>query len=275
MSNLKQSKPLRVAIAGLGAIGKSIATTLAQGKVPGVVLTAVSAKNLERAQQFASTLAYPVEVLPIDRLEPVADLVIECAPAALLPQIAKPFLAAQKQVVVLSVGALLFHPELIELARTDGGIIHVPTGALIGLDAMIAAAEGTIHSVRMVTRKPPNGLAGAPHLVDNNISIEGLTEAKMVFAGNAREAAKGFPANLNVVVALALAGMGPENTLLEIWADPSVVRNTHTIVVDSDAATFTMTMENIPSENPKTGRIVAQSVIALLRKMQSNFRVGT
>lgn len=275
MSQKQASKPLRVAIAGLGAIGKSIAKSLAAGKVPGVVLTAVSAKDHVKAASFVSSLANPVKVLTIAQLEPEADLVIECAPAALLSEIVTPFLKAKKQVVVLSVGALLFHPELIEAAKTQGGVIHVPTGALIGLDAMIAAAEGTIHTVRMVTRKPPNGLAGAPHLIENNISIEGLTDAKKVFEGNARDAAKGFPANLNVVVALALAGVGPEKTLLEIWADPGVVRNTHTIVVDSDSAKFTMTMENIPSENPKTGRIVAQSVIALLRKMQSGFKVGT
>ena len=270
-----QRPNLRIAIAGLGAIGQSIAKTLAKGGVPGVELTAVSAKNHEKARAFVSTLAHPVKVLNIAELEKEADLVIECAPAALLPEIVAPFLKAQKQVIVLSVGALLFHPELIAMAKEQGGVIHVPTGALIGLDAMIAAAEGTIHSVRMVTRKPPKGLAGAPHLIEHNISIEGLTEAKKVFEGNARDAAKGFPANLNVVVALALAGVGPEKTLLEIWADPKVVRNTHTIVVDSDSAKFTMTMENIPSENPKTGRIVAQSVIAMLRKMNSNFKVGT
>ncbi len=275
MSNTLNKKPLRIAIAGLGAIGKAIAVTLAKGSVPGVVLTAVSAKNHEKAQQFVSTLGVPVKVLNLSQLEPEADLVIECAPAALLPDIATPFLKAQKQVIVLSVGALLFNQGLIDLAKQEGGIIHVPTGALIGLDAVIAAAEGKIHSVRMVTRKPPNGLAGAPHLLENKISVEGLTEPKKVFEGNARAAAKGFPANLNVVVALALAGVGPENTLLEIWADPTVVRNTHSIVVDSDSAKFTMTMENIPSENPKTGRIVAPSVIALLRKMQSSFKVGT
>ena len=275
MSNTLNKKPLRIAIAGLGAIGKAIAVTLAKGSVPGVVLTAVSAKNHEKAQQFVSTLGVPVTVLNLSQLEPEADLVIECAPAALLPDIATPFLKAQKQVIVLSVGALLFNQGLIDLARQEGGIIHVPTGALIGLDAVIAAAEGKIHSVRMVTRKPPNGLTGAPHLLENNISVEGLTEPKKVFEGNARAAAKGFPANLNVVVALALAGVGPEHTLLEIWADPTVVRNTHSIVVDSDSAKFTMTMENIPSENPKTGRIVAPSVIALLRKMQSSFKVGT
>jgi aspartate dehydrogenase len=269
------TQPLRIAIAGLGAIGKSIASTLAKSGVSGIELTAVSAKDRLRAEQFVATLAKPVPVVTISELEPLADIVIECAPAALLPEIVGPFMKAKKQAIVLSVGGLLFHDQLIAMAKLDGGIIHVPTGALIGLDAMIAAAEGQIHSVRMITRKPPKGLAGAPHLIENKINIEGLSEPLKVFTGNAREAAKGFPANLNVVVALALAGVGPEQTTLEIWADPTVVRNTHSIVVDSDSAKFTMTMENIPSENPKTGRIVAQSVIALLRKMTSNFRVGT
>lgn len=266
---------LRVAIAGLGAIGRALALRLAAGEVPGVVLAAVSARHLDKAAEFAATLAHPVKVLAVEALEPEADLVIECAPAAVLGDIIGPFLRAKKQALVLSVGALLSRPDLIELARQTGGAIVVPTGALIGLDAMLAAAEGTIHSVRMVTRKPPGGLAGAPHLLEHKISIEGLTEPKRVFTGTAREAARGFPANLNVAVALALAGVGPDQTVLEIWADPTVTRNTHTISVDADSARFTMTIENIPSENPKTGRIVAQSVTALLRKMGATLRVGT
>ena len=268
-------KPLRIAIAGLGAIGKSLARTLAAGGVPGVTLSAVSAKNLDRAREFVETLSVKAAVLAIADLEPNADVVVECAPGALLPQIVTPFLKAKKHAIVLSVGALLSHPDLIELARAEGGTLLVPTGALIGLDAVIAAAEGTIHSVTMVTRKPPNGLVGAPYLVENHIEVDGLTEPKRVFKGNAREAARGFPANLNVVAALSLAGIGPDRTTLEIWADPTVTRNVHSIEVDSDSARFRMTMENIPSENPKTGRIVAQSVVALLRKMNANFRVGT
>jgi aspartate dehydrogenase len=266
---------LRVAIAGLGAIGRALAIRLAAGAVPGVELVAVAARHLDRAAQFAATLPHPVKVLGIEALEPEADVVIECAPAAVLGEIIGPFLHARKQAIVLSVGALLSRPDLIDLAKQTGGSIVVPTGALIGLDAMLAAAEGTIHSVRMVTRKPPGGLVGAPYLVDNQISIEGLTEPKRVFTGTAREAAKGFPANLNVAVALALAGVGPDKTVLEIWADPTVTRNTHTISVDADSARFTMTIENIPSENPKTGRIVAQSVTALLRKMSATLKVGT
>jgi aspartate dehydrogenase len=177
--------------------------------------------------------------------------------------------------MVLSCGALLPRPELVELAKAHGGRILVPTGALLGLDAVIAAAEGTIRSVQMTTRKPPNGLMGAPHLVKNNISVEGLNAAKLVFSGTAREAAAGFPANVNVAAALSLAGIGPDRTLIDIWADPAVERNCHSIEVDSDSARFTLKIENVPSENPKTGKNVALSVIAALRKLHSPLAVGT
>jgi len=170
---------------------------------------------------------------------------------------------------------LLAHPELIELAERSGGQIIVPTGALLGLDAVSAAAEGRIESVQMITRKPPNGLAGAPYLIDNKISVEGLTSALRVFKGTARDAAAAFPANVNVVAALSLAGIGPDRTVIEIWADPGVSRNCHEIRVESDSARFTMSIENVPSENPKTGRITALSVIAALRKLTTPLRIGT
>jgi aspartate dehydrogenase len=127
----------------------------------------------------------------------------------------------------------------------------------------------------MTTRKPPIGLKGAPYLERNGISVEGLTEAKRVFSGTAREAAEGFPANLNVVAALSLAGIGPDRTMIDIWADPAVTRNCHNIDVVADSANFSMSIENVPSDNPKTGRIVALSVLAALRKMGAPLRVGT
>ena len=214
-----------------------------------------------------------VPVVAIEELEPLADIVVECAPAALLPAIAEPFLRAGKEVIVLSVGALLDRMELVEIARASGGRITVPTGALLGLDAVAAAAESGIDSVRLVTRKPPLGLAGAPHLEGRDLA--GLTEPVQVFSGTARGAAKGFPSNLNVSVALALAGFGPDRTEVEIWADPGVTRNTHTITVRSPVADLTMTIENVPSENPKTGRITALSVVSLLRKRTAPLAVGS
>ncbi len=127
----------------------------------------------------------------------------------------------------------------------------------------------------MVSRKPVEGFRGAPFLVKHGIDIEGIVEPKRIFSGKAREAATGFPANLNVAISLSLAGIGPDLTDLEIWADPTIERNTHTIIVDSDSARFSMTIENIPTENPKTGRITAQSVIALLRGLSAPLKVGT
>src|SRR6185437_16620128 len=158
-----------------------------------------------------------------------ADIVVEVAPAAVFEQIATAAIDAGRIFVPASVGALLPRMHLVERARQAGARIIVPTGALLGLDAVRAAAEGQVDSVTMVTRKPPPGLAGAPYLEQHGIEVLGITEARCVFRGNALDAAAGFPANVNVAAALALAGIGPERTQVEIWADPGVTRNTHTI----------------------------------------------
>ncbi|CAG2128745.1 aspartate dehydrogenase [Cupriavidus plantarum] len=274
MSGDKEIRELRVGIAGLGAVGTKLVEQLDQG-IHGLRLTAVAARDKLRAAEKLRGVKGHIAIVDIAELAEHADIVIECAPAELVGAIAEPVLRAGKTVIVLSCGALLDRMDLVDLARAHGGQIIVPTGALLGLDAVTAAAEGTIHSVRMITRKPVRGLVGAPFLVNNNIDIEDVTEPLKIFSGTAREAAKGFPANLNVVVALALAGIGPDRTQLEIWADPALTRNTHEIEVDSDAASFSLRIQNIPTENPKTGRITAQSVLAVLRKLRSPLRVGT
>jgi aspartate dehydrogenase len=276
MADLVKRSPtdLRVAVVGLGPIGIRVVEALDRG-IGGLVLAAVSVQNPQKHRSRLASLTKPPAILPIEALCDVADMVIECAPAKLLRSIVAPFVKSGKTAVVLSAGALLENEDLIELAKQNGGQIVVPTGALIGLDAVTAAAVGKITSIRMVTRKPVQGLAGAPYIIENNIDIEQITEPLRIFEGTARDAAKGFPANLNVAVALSLAGIGPDRTRLEIWADPSLTRNVHRVEVESDSARFSMSIENIPSENPKTGLITALSVIAYLRKMHAPLRVGT
>ncbi|ALM86263.1 aspartate dehydrogenase [Bordetella sp. N] len=265
---------IRVGIAGFGAIGQSVARSLDAGVVPGLALAAIAVRDPLRHAGATWQSQAPL-FTTIDGLEPLCDVVIECAPAAVFGQIARPILSTGKKLVVLSSGALLSHPDLIELARANGGQILVPSGAILGLDALTAAAEGVIHSVTMITRKPVRGLLGAPYLETHNIDLSGITEPTLVFRGTPREAAVGFPANLNVAVSVSLAGIGPDRTTLEIWADPNLERNVHRVVVDSDSAAFSMDIQNIPSENPKTGRITAQSVLAVLRKLSGPLRVGT
>ena len=271
---MSADRPCRVGIAGLGAVGRAVALAVDRG-IPGYELAAVSARRPEPAEAFLSGLQRRPSLLPVQELAQATDLVVECAPATIFRAIAEPVVSAGKDLVVLSAGALLEHWDLVEHAERAHARIRVPSGALLALDAVQAAAEGSIDSVSMVTRKPLAGLLGAPFLTERGIDLAGLTEPRRLFTGTAREAAKGFPANLNVAVALSLAGIGPDRTQLEVWADPTVTRNTHRIEVESDSARLTFMIENIPTDNAATGRITALSVIALLRKIASPLQIGT
>jgi aspartate dehydrogenase len=272
---LSASESLSVAIGGLGAIGLPVARRLDAG-IEGLRLTAVAARDRDKAEAKMKDFRTPVPVLGLAELAEHADVVVECAPAACFLEAAEPAIAGGRVLVTVSPGALLSHMELAERARKTGARIVVASGALLGLDAVRAAAEGEICSVKMVTRKPPGGLAGAPYLAERGIALDGLTAPLKVFEGSAREGARGFPANVNVAAALSLAGIGPDETRLEIWADPSVSRNTHTIEVEADSARFQMTIESVPSEeNPRTGRITPLSVIATLRRLVAPLVAGT
>lgn len=263
-----------VAVGGLGAAGLPLARALDAG-IEGLRLTHVSARDLARARERVAGFRHPPAVVPLEELA-AAEIVVEAVPAAELERIAVPAIEAGRTLVIISAGALLRHMHLIERARRTGARIVVPTGGLVGFDAVRAAAEGNVASVTIETRKPPAGLAGAPYIVKNGIEIENLSAPKLIFAGSAYEAAQGFPANVNVAAALALAGIGPERTRSEIWADPTVTRNTHHIRVEADSVRLAMTIENVPSEgNPRTGKIVPLSLLACLRGMVSTLRVGT
>ncbi|MGI9386358.1 MAG: aspartate dehydrogenase [Methyloligellaceae bacterium] len=274
--NSRHKTPLRLAIAGLGAIGLTVARRVDEGGIEGMVLTAVSVRDREKAQERFTEFNNPPELVELARLADLADVVVECVPAAHFLEVARPALEAGRIFLPLSVGVLLKNMELVDLARKTGGRIIVPTGALIGLDAVRAARSGGLRTARLVTRKPPSGLEGAPYVTEHEISLDGLSEAKKVFSGTAREAAIGFPANLNVGAALALAGLGADDTQVEIWADPGVDRNIQTVTCHSDSADFTMSIENVPSgENPRTGRVTAHSVIAALERLTSPLVVGS
>jgi aspartate dehydrogenase len=267
-------QPLNVGIAGLGAVGLDVAKRLIAG-IPGLKLAAVAVRDAYKARRALPQVGDSIPVRKATELADQCDIVVECLPPALFREVAISAIDKGRVFMPLSVAQLLENGDLVERARLKGARILVPTGALIGLDAVRAAAEGTIHSVKMVTRKPPAGLDGAPYLRDQGISVSGLKAPLKVFDGSAREGARGFPTNVNVAAALSLAGIGPDRTQLEIWADPTVTRNTHTITVDADTARFTMTIENIPSDNPRTGKSVAPSTVAALRALVSELKVGT
>ena len=269
------TKKLSVAIGSLGTVGLTVARKLVSSDA-NLQLVAVSARDTARAQARLDALGCACAVVPLAELASRADVIIECAPAEHFRELAEPVIDAGKILIPISVAGLLDNLDLVDAAARSGARIMVPSGAILGLDAIRGAAEGTIEEVRMITRKPPGGLAGAPYLEQNGISVENLSEALKVFEGTAEEGARGFPANVNVAAAVGLAGIGPARTKLEIWADPAVTRNLHEIHVRADAANFRLNIENVPSEeNPKTGKLVALSILATLRRMTSPLVGGT
>lgn len=263
-----------VAIGGLGTIGLTVAKWL--DHADGFDLTAVAASSEASAAAKIGVLDAAPAIVSAPDLADHAAIVIECAPAAHFAAIAEPAIEAGRTLVTLSVGALLSRPDLVEAAELSGAQIIAPTGALIGLDAVRAMAQSQIDNVKLVTRKPPKGLIGAPYLEAQGIDLSGLSEPLCVFTGNALNAAKAFPANINVGAALALAGAGAERTMIEIWADPTIERNRHRVEITSDSAIASMEIEGMPSaDNPRTSASVANSVIAALRRMGDPLVVGT
>ena len=265
---------LTVAIGGLGAIGLDLARRLDAG-IDGLRLIAVSARDESRARDVVARFSSPPEVVSLAALAQAA-IVVEAAPAAVFDMVAVPAIEAGRIFVPSSVGALLTRMSLIDQARQTGARIVVPTGALLGLDAVRACAEGAVESVTIETRKAPGGLLGAPYLDTHGIDVLAISTPTVIFEGNALEAAAGFPANVNVAAALALAGIGPHRTTVRIWCDPGIDRNIHTIRVEAEAARLTMTVENVPSEtNPRTGKLTPLSVLACLRGLVSTLKVGS
>ncbi len=266
---------LSVGIIGFGTIGKVVAKALDDG-IDRMELIAVASGREDKARAALTTLSKPVELMPISAVADCCDIVVDCAPKSVFAEIAFAALTRGRKLVTVSGAGILANPEIEDMARKHGGRVVLATGALLGLDAVRAAAEGSINSVRMITRKPPNALKGAPHIIKNKINLDGLNGEIKVFSGTAREGAIAFPANVNVAAALGLAGIGADATSLEVWADPHIDRNTHSIEVDADSARFTLNIENVQSvENPGTGKITALSVIACLRGMTAPMKIGS
>jgi aspartate dehydrogenase len=258
---------LKVGIVGMGVIGTNIAGAITAG-IPGVTLAGVHVRDPAKAKGFPA--------LTLSDLIVRSDLVVEAATQAALREFAPAVLSAGKHLMVLSVGGLLgFLDEWTRLADRHGGRILVPSGAIAGLDGVKGAREGAITQVTMESRKPPRGWAGAPYIEAKRIDLEAIAEETLIFEGTATDACRAFPANVNVVAALSLAGVGPESTRIKVFAVPGLARNTHRITVEGEFGRLAIQVENIPSENPRTGKLSYLSAIALLRDLGAIVRVGT
>ena len=266
---------LTVAIAGLGAIGGAMVKEIAV-REPRIRIASVSARNQDKASAVLKEAGLDCPLLPLEGLPETADLVVECLPAASFDAIADATLASGKGLMVLSAGQLARRDDLIPAFRARGQRLIVPTGAILGLDVVRALARGPVDACRIITRKGPRGLAGAPHLLERGIDPLALREPTLVFSGSAREAIAGFPANVNVAVALSLAGVGIDRTSCEIWVDPAEASNIHRIEIRTSGADVVMEIAGKPDPaNPRTSAMTALSAVDALRRLVDPVWIGS
>ena len=266
--------PQSIGIVGCGAIGRAILRAVDEGRLP-VPVAGVTSRTQATAQAFLDGLGTPPPLLPLGDLVQQADLLVEASGGDTVPELARSAFAAGKDVMVISVGALLEHPELLEEARRTGCRLLLPSGAIAGVDGIKSACAGHVDHVTITTRKPPGGLLGAPYLEQHGIDVMAFTEETEIYHGPVREACRGFPANVNVSATVSLAGLGPDRTQIRILAVPGLARNCHTIEVAGEFGTLKVEIANIPTENPKTGRLTALSIIRSIADALDPVRVGT
>ena len=265
---------MKVGLVGCGNIASALCEAMADGRIGGEVsgLTDVDADKAERLrQQYKLNAA----IGTLDETAAACDFLVEAAVAAVVPDVVRSAARHGVDCLIMSLGGLMLNPDLFGVARQGNILICMPSGAICGLDGIRSAMQAGLDSVTLTTRKPPAGLKGAPYLVNNGISVDGLTEPLVVFDGSALDAVKAFPANVNVAAALSLAGIGAERTKVRVVADPAATTNSHEIVAIGPFGELRAMTNNLPSpNNPKSSYLASLSAIAELRTAAARFDAG-
>jgi aspartate dehydrogenase len=254
---------MKVGIVGCGAIGSEVAKAAStMDGVDGVLLFDIDPDATTQLRKLPRTKVARSAKALVD----VCDLVIECANKGVVQTVVRDALAAGKKTMLLTIGALAddaLREELVGLAKKHGGKIYLPSGAVMGVDGVKAAAESDLKSVTLVTTKPPAGLQ------------KGTDRWTLLFSGPAREAVQQFPKNVNVAATLSLAGLGFDQTHVQVAIDPLATRNSHKVIIEGSFGRARIEVENLPSPtNPATSYLASLSAIALLRRIVSPIEIG-
>lgn len=267
---------VRLGIVGCGTVGSSLARLIQRRFSHLCDLTCLADIDLEKARRLAKKLGRRVAVVSQREMVRRCDLIIEAASARAAVSLARAVLRRGKSILVMSVGGLLHHDEIFKRFRRSRGRLFLPSGAIAGVDGLLAARLGKIKKVTLTTRKPPEALQGAPFILARHINLRKVKKETLLFRGPASKAVKAFPQNINVAALLSLAGIGPRRTRVEIFASPSIKSNIHQVEVEGDFGRFVAVTENRPCPgNPKTSYLATLSPAALLEKVLGSVVVGT
>jgi aspartate dehydrogenase len=254
---------MKLGIIGCGAIGTDVAN--AADMMDDIEKIYLFDSNNDAATKLCSLLKKG-SVKPVDHFLPDIDVVFEAASQQAVNQYAASVLEAGKDLIIMSIGSLFqdaLRKKLETIARKNHRKIYLPSGAVCGIDGVLAASIEKLDSVTLVTTKPPASLGK---------SVEKRT---IVFKGTAREAVKEYPRNINVAACLSLAGIGFDKTKVEIVADPVETRINHKILAHGRFGRLRAEVENMPNpQNPQSSYMASLSAIAILRRVLDPIQIA-
>lgn len=266
----------KVGIIGFGTIGYQIARSVESGYLSLARLSFIvdlSSERLEVAKKLFTNekpmMFSDPDLLFDSESYKSTQIIVESASGAAVRQYAKQILSDGKYLIIFSVGELVDDTLLKELeseAARHTGVIHIPTGAIAGIDA-IRSARNNLHEITITTTKNPKSLAGAPYFdIFEDIHLQELRHRTVLYDGDVRKAVRLFPSNVNVFAALALATGNIAKIKVKIVADPNIKVNRHEIDVRGDFGVLQIVASNIPHpENPRTSTLAVLSAIETVR----------
>lgn len=274
----------RVGIIGYGSIGKEIIAATRRYEIPNARVVAL----FDKESTVFNSVDHDTGELHLfsdfdefynSKIYSNIDIIIECASKGAVKEYGKKIIESKKDLIVLSVGAFSdedYLREMQNLSNLNNTRILIPTGAIAGLDS-IRSVKKYLNTLTIVTTKNPKSLVGAPYFKSSKIRIDEISKETVLFEGNAVDAIELFPANVNVAVSIALAGIGLVKTQVKIVADPTLSVNKHEIVGEGTFGKIHIVVQNIPSpSNPRTSYLASLSAIECLRGLcNENFRIGT
>jgi len=269
-------KKIKIGIVGCGVIGSALAENILKYFRDKAEVRYLCDLHAEKTRGLSRKLGKRVRTVSFEKLIKGSDFVVEAASPRVAQKVATEVLKLNKKALILSVGGLISKRKGVSFLDKGRGKIWVPSGAVAGIDGLLAARESGIQSVKLRIQKPPAGLNEAPYFKKKPFPKLSRNAETRVFHGNALGAVKGFPKNANVAALLSLAGIGPRKTSVEIWTSKKYARNSHRIEIVAKSGKLKYEIENVPSRlNPKTSALAVYSALATLRKIFNSRVLGT
>lgn len=266
---MTQPPDLRVALVGLGAIGRRVAEGLRAGGVPGAVLVGAVVRTPGAAHEAG------IAELDVDEAIAGSDLVVECAGVEAARDIGPRAVAAGRDLLLVSIGALA-DAATRERLLGGPGTCRLSSGAIGGLDLLTAAArDGGLERAALTTTKHPEALLQPWMTATERETLLSATEPARILTGSVQDAIERFPSSLNVAVALAAATGLWDRTEVRLVSDPNAHRTEHLIEASGPAGEYRFAAANAPlPERPASSGIVSQAVlrgIAALARPSGSF----